>query len=169
MATSLMDRYLASGFAPIDFQGEPVHPMYRAEISEGDRVRLNWLGAASPRVQGVTLRLRIPQRSGRRGEGGLLKVEDVEAPTIVLWMDTAPPIVEAECVKLKGGAELQISNRWRFPDGREDEWLNNFGMKIEALGRDSVMLHCSDGYGEPTFDDLAVRVEIVRASASDDS
>jgi hypothetical protein len=82
---------------------------------------------------------------------------------MILWMDTAPPVVVAECVKLKKGAELRISNRWRHADGREDEWLNNYGMLIEKQGKDSFLLRCSDGVGfEPTFDDLVVRIDIAR-------
>ena len=162
MTRSLMDRFAASGFKPIEVDGSVVHPMYRTQVREGDTVRVTWLDAQSPRPQGLTLRLRVPGRTGRRGEGGLLRVESVDAPTIVLWTESAPPVVEAECVTLQPGAELQVSNRWRLPDGREDEWLNNYGMKIEAAEGDAVVLHCSDGYGAPAFDDLTVRVDVLR-------
>jgi len=161
MASSLMRQFIASGFEPIEVDGEPVYPMYTTSIEEGDCVRVRWVSAASPNVQGLGLRLRILERKGRKGEGGLLRVEGVEAPTIVLWMDTAPPVVKAECVKLADHAVLRVSNRWRLPDGREDEWLNNFGMKVEPVGERSVLLHCSDGYGvAPSFDDLVVQVDV---------
>jgi hypothetical protein len=164
MATSMMQRFADSGFEPVDVDGDLVHPMYRVQIEQGDRVRIEWLRAGSPRVQGLSLRLRMPGCSGRRGEGGLLRVEDVEAPTIVLWMDTAPLVVEAECIDLKPGAELQVSNRWRLADGREDEWLNNFGIKIEPFNGSGAILHCSDGYGDDmSFEDLVVRVELNRS------
>lgn len=118
-------------------------------------------------MQGLTLRLRIPGRAGRKGEGGLLRVDDAESPSIVLWMDTAPEVVDAECIQLAGGAVLQVSNRWRLPDGREDEWLNNYGIKLEVVRQDVVVLHCSDGYGDaPSFDDLTVRLDIVRGGRS---
>jgi hypothetical protein len=163
MATSMMERFAQVGFEPVEVNGKVVHPIYRASVEQGDRIRITWLSAHAPRVQGLSLRLRLPGVTGRRGEGGLLRVGRVEAPTIVLWMDTAPPVVEAECAQLKHGAELQISNRWRLADGREDEWLNNFGIDVEPLNVSGAILHCSDGYGDDlTFDDLVVRVEVCR-------
>lgn len=164
MATSMMQRFAESGFEPVEVNGDLVHPMYRVQVQQGDRVRIEWLRATSPRVQGLSLRLRTPGVGGRRGEGGVLRAESAEAPTIVLWMDTAPPVVDADCVDLKPGAELQISNRWRLADGREDEWLNNFGIKIEPLNGSGAILHCSDGYGDDlNFEDLVVRVELDRS------
>jgi hypothetical protein len=159
MAPTMMDRFAEADYEPVEVDGELVHPMYRTALAEGDVVRIEWLGAASPRVQGLSLRLRHPEVRGRRGYGGLLRVEQDEAPAIGLWMDSAPPVVEARCVRIDPGAELEVSNRWRMPDGREDEWFLNYGMKIEPLGEGAVVLHCSDGIGERlTFDDLVVRV-----------
>jgi hypothetical protein len=165
MATSMMSRFVESGFQPVEFEGEIVHPMYTVDINERDHVRVTWIDANSPRVQGLTLRLRIPGRMGRKGEGGLLRVGDAESPSIILWMDTAPEVVDAECIERADGAVLQVSNRWRLPDGREDEWLNNYGIKLEPVGQDALVLHCSDGYGDaPSFDDLIVRLDVVRGN-----
>jgi hypothetical protein len=157
-----MERFAASGFEPIEVDGALVHPMYERAIEEGDRVRMTWVSAASPRVQGIVLSLRIPGRKGRKGEGGLLRIAGVEAPEMALWMDRAPPVVDAECIKSKRGAELWVTNQWRHADGVEEEMLNNFGMRIEELGPRSVLLHCSDGYGDaPSFDDLVVQIDVV--------
>lgn len=156
-----MGAFSASGFEPVERDGVLVHPMYRARIGVGQVVWITWLGAASPRVQGLGVRLRIPGITGRQGQGGLLRVAGAQAPTMYLWMDTAPPVVKAECVEIGEGAELRISNRWRMPDGSEHEWLNNFGMTIDEDDIGAV-LHRSDGYGdEPSFDDLVVRVDVV--------
>jgi hypothetical protein len=77
-------------------------------------------------------------------------------------MDTAPNVVDAECIQTVDGAELQISNRWRLPNGREDEWPNNLGMTFEPTEDNGIILYCSDGYGdEPSFDDLVVRVDVL--------
>jgi hypothetical protein len=164
---SMMERFAESGFEPVEVDGELVHAMYTTPVAVGDVVRVTWESARSPRVQGLSLRLGIPGRTGRESEGGLLRVDGVQAPTIVLWMDSAPPAVEAECVDLKQGALLRVSNRWRHRDGREDEWLNNYGIRIEPLGDRSVRLHCSDGYGDtPTFDDLLVRIDALEGRAT---
>ena len=167
MMTDMMARFVESGFAPVEFDGALVHPAYTHPISAGDRVRVRCVRANSTRAQGIMLRLRVPGVRGRAGEGGRLRVEEAEAPSIALWIDSAPEIVDAECVDARDGAVLQVSNRWRLPDGREDEWLNSFGILIEDAGPGTVFLHCSDGYGdEPSFDDLIVELEIVRPAAS---
>jgi hypothetical protein len=164
MQTSLMSRFAESGFEPVEVEGRLVHPMLRLTPGPGDRLDIGWVSANSPRIQGLGIRLRVPGVSGKKGYGGALKVGDVESPAIMLWMDTAPPNVAIECVKVDEGGQLQISNRWRLEDGREDEWLNNYGMIVEQVEPDTFVLHCSDGYGDaPTFDDLVVRVHLVRA------
>jgi hypothetical protein len=154
-----MDRFAASNFESVDLEGVEVHPMLRLDVRASDIVRIEWLSSESPRIQGLSLRLRKRDVLGAGGRGGALRADGREAPTIVLWQDTAPPTVEVTCVQVASGAELQVSNRWRQPDGREDEWLNNFGMLIETDGGGQYVVRCSDGVGEPSFDDLVVAVE----------
>jgi hypothetical protein len=167
MPASLARQFHDAGFAPVVIGEVEVHPVYRTHIQRAESVRLTWLSSRSPRMQGVALRLRLPGVTGKRGEGGLLRANGVEAPAIMLWEDSAPPIVEIECVKLQDTAELWVSNRWRTLDGVEHEWLNNFGIIVEEAGRDAVVLHCSDGYGQsPTFDDLVVRLDQLRHSTA---
>jgi len=161
-----MDRFTATNFAPVEYDGLLVHPMLRLKVAVQDRLQLQWVSAHSPRVQGLSLRLRRPGVPGAKGRGGLLRADDAEVPTIVLWMDTAPVSVEVRCVQVTDGAELQVSNRWRMDDGTEHEWLNNFGIVIESRGPTSYLLRCSDGYGAPSFEDLIVRVEHIPAVAS---
>jgi hypothetical protein len=158
---TLMRQYADNGFRPIEVNGLTIHPMFRSPIAPGDRFRVTWLAAASPRVQGLALRVRLPDVPGRRGEAGLLEAEGASSASIHLWMDTAPPIVGARCIEAKPDAELRVSNRWRLDDGREDEWLNNFGMLVEDDGAGGAVLRCADGYGvgPPSFDDLVVHVE----------
>ena len=75
-------------------------------------------------------------------------------------MDTAPNPSTIDVVKVKPRAELQISNQWRTAEGRVDEWFQNYGMLIEALGDDEYELRCSDGAHPegPDFDDQIVRI-----------
>ncbi len=92
-----------------------------------------------------------------------MRVAAAHSPAIILWIDTAPPTVSIECAKVIDGAELQVSNRWRLEDGREDEWFGNYGILTEEIGQDAFVLRCSDGIGlQPSFDDLVVQVELVR-------
>jgi hypothetical protein len=48
---SMMDRFAEDGFETVEVEGESVHSMYWATPLEGDVVRIEWLGAASPRPQ----------------------------------------------------------------------------------------------------------------------
>lgn len=162
-----MEQFAANGFKAIKYDGLTVHPMFRSPVAPGDRWRLTWLEAASPRVQGLTLRVRLPDVPGRRGEAGRLKVADAASASIVLWTDTAPAVVEVLCEEAVEGAELCVSNRWRLDDGREDEWLNNFGMLIERDSNGRTMLRCAEGYGRdrPSFTSLVVRLESLLSSA----
>jgi hypothetical protein len=45
--------------------------------------------------------------------------------------------------------------------GDTQAWIGNAGILIEQRA-DHVVLRCSDGYDEPTFDDLVVTVSIRR-------
>lgn len=87
---SLMSRFVESGAGPVEVDGDLVYPMCTTAINQGDRVQVSWLSAASPRVQGVTLRLRVPERRGRKGEGGLLRPDHVEAPALILGWTLRP-------------------------------------------------------------------------------
>ena len=136
--------------------------MLRLQVADADRVKVIWVSANSPRTQGLGLRLRRRGIQGARGRAGLLRVDDIEAPAIMLWMDTATPTVEVLCGPVDDDGELQISNRWRLDDGREDEWLNNYGMVIDSDTDDTFVLRCSDGFGAPSFDDLVVRIDHLR-------
>jgi hypothetical protein len=159
---SLASRFAEADYRPIVVDGATVHPMLRLYPKVGDRVHIRWVSQASPRVQGLGVRLRLPDVQGAKGYGGLLRVNDVESPAIMLWTDTAPPEVLVECIHVDEGAELQISNRWRLENGREDEWFNNYGILIEERTGQTFLLRCSDGIGEkPTFDDLIVEVRLI--------
>jgi len=153
-------RFAEVGFGPVEMGGRPVHPMLRLPARAGDVVSVEWRSAASPRVQGLAARVRAPGVPGAKGRAGTLRVGTAESPSISLWMDTAPNPSTFAIVKARAGAELQISNRWRMPDGREDEWFQNYGMLIEDLSDDRYVLRCSDGAhpAGPDFDDLVVIV-----------
>jgi hypothetical protein len=51
-------------------------------------------------------------------------------------------------------------NVWRDDSSTIGAWVGNAGMLIEDLGDSRVRLCCSDGFGEPTFDDLVVDMRV---------
>ena len=165
--TTFMDQFIDGGFAPVEYAGKLVYPDYWADVDEGDRIRLDWLDSRSPREQGVMLRLRLPERTGRKGEGGILQSEELEGPAIRLWERSAGPVTEVNCKKVRPGAKLLVTNTWEGPTGVE-EGFNNFGMLIEELNPDAVILRCSDGVGSrPDFQDLVLRLSVLRGRAGE--
>ena len=149
MNKSLNELFEASGFRPITVDGQEVHAFYAFELEPGDRLSIEFLKAPSPRVQGISL----------RAGSAVLRIDESESSVFALWEDTAPRIVEARYVAApEGRASVEISNRWRHDDGVEDEWSNNAGMLVRPEPNGGVLLVCSDGYGDPSFGDLVVRV-----------
>ena len=161
----MMAQFGANEFAPVTINGTLVYPMVTLAVGVGDNIRVSWMSAASPRTQGVVLRLRRPTVRGAKGRGGVLRAGIGEAPTIKLWMDTSPEPPVIEIVKLADDAVLRIYNQWMSSSGRVDEMFNNYGIVIEELGPSSLLLRCSDGVGDvPTFDDLVVRIDVIRGT-----
>lgn len=152
----MMERFGESEFHPVRHDGEIVHPFAALSVARDQEFDIEWVSTGSPRVQGLGVRV---VRLDRRGDAGQLEIAGRNAPAMMLWHDSAPPRVTVRCLEIEDHAVVRISNRWRHDDGREDEWLNNYGIRVEEEGADSVVLHCSDGVGdEPTFTDLVVRV-----------
>lgn len=159
-----MSRFAESKFLPIRVGEDLVHARYESYFSPGDMLKIEWLEAGSDLVQGLGLRMRFPGVVGTQGIGGELRIENANSSAMMLWMDTSPEVVTVHSVASEQGAKLQISNRWRQKSGREDEWLNNYGMLVDQQDESTVVLSCSDGYGtEPTFDDLKVKLTFVRS------
>lgn len=156
-----MKRFAENNFRPINQNGRVIHPMLRLPVTANDRIAVHWISTASARPQGLAFRIRKPLIKGKKGYGGTLNHAGTVAPALALWMDTSPRNASIDVVKAEPGAELQISNRWRMPDGREDEWFQNYGMLITEESPNEFMLQCSDGiHEEPNFDDLVVRISL---------
>src|SRR5690242_8453756 len=70
MAGSMMQRFVDNAFEPIDYEGRTVHPQVSFDVATGDELHIEWVSAASPRPQGLSLRLRDPQLRGAKGRAG---------------------------------------------------------------------------------------------------
>jgi hypothetical protein len=55
-------------------------------------------------------------------------------------------------------AELTVWNQWRDSSGGIFASIGNQGIVVVRESADSVELHCSDGVGDPHFEDLIVRL-----------
>lgn len=61
--------------------------------------------------------------------------------------------------RAKGVRSLRIWNAWRDNDLTQ-AWLGNAGMRVIPGEGGSLTLRCSDGEGEPDFDDLVAEVRV---------
>jgi hypothetical protein len=135
----------------IEWNGIPVHGLYEFARVPG-QLSLEFLSSKPLPVQGVQLRIR----------GGLLEIDGVETTDFVLWTDTAPRAVTVAVRRTgRGKTTLKLWNVWRGGLDVTQAWLGNAAMRVEACPDPrQVVLKCSDGEGEPDFDDLVVAVTV---------
>ena len=117
-------------------------------ISDGQLIRLTFESGASPWRQGV-----------RVATEGTLLANDVTAPQLDLWRDTAPPAVEIACEASDG--LLRIYNIWQ--SGRRpgvESQSHTSGMLVEDLPDGSRRYKCNDIGFNPDFSKLVFRISI---------
>jgi hypothetical protein len=75
---------------------------------------------------------------------------------IVLWTDTAPPVVLVRVASTTG--ECRVKNVWDVGDGTVHSWHNGAAMTVDdtVAGR---RYRCNDGHPDEDFDDLVFRIE----------
>lgn len=143
----LSDRFAEEQSNVIEWYGRPIYGLYEFDVIPGSIV-IEFVSARTQPVQGVELRMR----------GGTMIVNDIESNDLVLWQDTAPARVEIDIrMQPSGKPKLKLWNVWRGGYGVKQAWLGNAAIQVEddpETGR--VILRCSDGRGEPDFDDLVV-------------
>ncbi len=148
MMTDLSAIFTAQQASQIDWNG-PLFSLYELP-SEATRISIEFRSVGSAFRQGLRLKVR----------GGQLEIDGVEAADFALWHDTAPSQVEVNVHwKGKGPRSLRIWNSWEY-NGVAHAWLGNAGMRVEEFEPGRFVLRCSDGEGEPEFDDLVVGVTV---------
>lgn len=79
---------------------------------------------------------------------------------MLLWCDTAPDLVAVQVrQKPRARRSLKVWNVWRTGTDVTHAWLRNAAMQVEGEPTRRLTLRCSDGIGDPTFDDLIVKME----------
>lgn len=132
----------------IDWDG-PLYSLYELP-SEASGLTIRFLSAKSQPPQGLRLKVR----------GGTFEVDSTAADDLVLWQDSAPADVLVRIAwKAKGARSLRIWNAWRVNDVAQ-AWLGNAGMRVTREEREVFLLRCSDGEGDPDFDDLVAEVHV---------
>lgn len=129
------------------WQGRTVHSFVRIPVTDGDRILVHRLRSSRVRAQAIKMAV-------DRGE---LRANGVVVPTVAVWSHTAPETAELDVVGRRAKS-LDIWNSWSF-EGVDSSWLGNAGILVESSAT-GHLLRCSDGLGDPSFDDLVVRIEV---------
>ena len=148
----LSERFRESRGEPINYGDKFVHMMIELPpISEPSVLRVVFHRASALRPQGLRLKVR----------GGHLEINGQRLDDIVLWSDSSPEETEAPVSLLKPGkpVTLRMRNSWRDQQGTLQAWTGNAGILREERAN-GVLLSCSDGFGQPDFDDLIVEIRM---------
>ena len=144
--TTLSEAFAESGSDTITHRGRVVKALVRLPVRDGATVEVYRRFASDDRPQGLKL----------APDAGSLLVNDVEAPSVVLWSTTAPDKVT---LTVRGDATtLDVWNCWSM-GGVDTSWVGNAGIvtKNTAAG---MVLRCSDGIGEADFSDLEIEIAV---------
>jgi hypothetical protein len=150
MKEILEELFMASRGKPVLYEGRFVHAAVFRNVSKRGRFLVRFLKAAQEPIQALGLRI----------DQGTLSIEGEDSPKMILRLDTAPDVVEVEYRPPRKGTKVWIYNEWINEKGGTDAWLMHAGMLVEETGN-KMTLRCSDGRGEPTFDDLVVEIEFL--------
>jgi hypothetical protein len=139
----------ASKGEPIMQDGSVLHRRCWIDVAGGDTLVLRFLSFTTEYIQGLRI----------SAEQCQLTVERFTGKEIVLWTDSAPEQVRLEVVKSKKRARVGFLNVWK---DREHETmmyaLTSSAMRVSRTDDGELVLRCSDGSGEPEFDDLVVQI-----------
>jgi hypothetical protein len=155
MTEKLSDLFERARSPSVTWNGQVVHSMYEMPADEGTVLRIEFADPNPARPQGLRLKVR----------GGSLRFEDRELDDVVLWSDSAPRVVTAGVRPNRGNAVVRVWNCWRDPADTVQAWIGNAGMLVEETAN-GVVLRCSDGYDDATFDDLVVVIDAAAADSA---
>jgi len=133
----------------VTWKGQTVESVIEIPVQDGDRIMLTRLTSSTTRAQALKLGI----------DKGELRANGVLMQTAAIWTHTSPLEIQIDVVGRRAKS-VDVWNSWSS-DGVDSAWLGNAGMVVERTSSITT-LRCSDGLGDPTFDDLVVKLEIVR-------
>jgi hypothetical protein len=132
------------------YDGRLVHSAIARKVEKPGTFIVRFLKAIPDPIQAVGIDI----------ESGKLIIDDEASAKMILRRDTAPDVVEVRYQPPRKGSKIWIFNQWINEDDQIDAWIMHAGMLVEETGN-KIILRCSDGLGEPTFDDLIVEIEFL--------
>lgn len=159
VSSKLSELFTASGGTPIRWGDQDVHMMLElTDLRAGSELRIKFEQPNPSRPQALRLKSR----------DGDLELNGRTMNDVALWSDSAPDLVLARLrpKQPRKSMRVRVWNAWRDGAGSTQAWIGNSGMLIEESPGGVTVVKCSDGFGDPTFDDLIARVEVVLAEPS---
>jgi hypothetical protein len=156
MKKTLAELFMKSRGKPIEYNGITVHSAVFRHVKKPGRFMVRFIKAKPEPIQ--ALRINIDK-------GGALTIRelaDIERgdPKIILRLDTCPDVAEVVYRPSPQGGRLTFYNAWIDENDQIDAWVMHAGMIVEETEK-KILLACSDGIGEPSFDDLIVEIEFL--------
>jgi hypothetical protein len=150
MKKKLADLWRETTGATVTFEGKTVHAVVFKEVRNAGRLLIRFVEAIAYPIQ--ALRMDI--------DPGEFLIDGETASKMILRLDTAPTTVAVNYRASPQAGKLTIYNAWIDDNGQIDRWAMHAGMLVEENGN-KMTLRCSDGRGEPTFDDMVVEIEFL--------
>lgn len=152
MDDTLSDLFVLSEGLPIDLGGVEARPLFESTVAQTDC----WLVSLSSGRDDVDQGIMIRAVGGKIHVGG----DDLVQP--VLWVSTAPPLIDIGFVPQSRDSPMKVRvfNIWTGHRGVTQRSLGNSGIVVSQSGDSDVVLNCSSGIGPVNFDDLIVTIEM---------
>jgi len=131
------------------WNGSTVYSVVELDVTDGDKIEIERLSSSPTRAQALKLAI---DKGSFRANGLLL-------PVVAVWSHTAPASVTLDVVGKKSRV-VDLWNGWSFA-GVDSSWMGNAGMQTEKID-DGLVVRCSDGVGDVSFDDFVVQVRVHR-------
>lgn len=147
--TSLAEAFRNSSGRKTKWQGQVVHSVVKIDVSDGDVIEIRRRSASGQRAQALKV----------AADKGGLRANGVLTPIAAIWTHTAPETAILE-VSGKRTRSLDVWNSWSY-DGVDSSWIGSAGILHDRDG-DTHTLRCSDGVGDPAFEDLIVELSVTR-------
>ena len=151
MKETLADLFWRASGPTVQYEGLTVHGAVFRYVKKPGRFRVRFLASVQKPIQALCIDI----------DPGKLIIEDEAFSKTILRRDTAPDVVLVGYQPSRNGSKITLYNSWINKNGGIEAWLVHAGMLVEETG-DKMILRCSDGLGEPTFDDLVVEVTFLQ-------
>lgn len=151
---SLAQRFQEARAPIIEVDGREIYGLYEIGVSSGETgLSLDFVSSKKSTIQGVNI----------KAVNCNVEINNRILTDFVIWEDRSPQHIPMNVTIKRGGkAALKIWNVWKYDDVSH-AWIGNAGMLVKK-DDGHIAFHCSDGTGEPDFEDLVFTIDVVKVT-----